>query len=789
MRPFRRLLHSLFLPGSIQSRERARWCGLDRFPSGTYNDRFLKHCADGDFVRNPEYLWSPGPYWAARSGFDAHFRRLADQLGGAVYSDALLVLHPEDHARTCASLLRSWETAAGNELADCWLRLVEAEGWGLVMPHRSFHLRVLADGDPALGSPLGLEPGEFATGLFPNLHLGPDEHAVPLVEVFVADPRGHFASVGTMWSDQLAFSLGAHPLDNALTTVFDDSCVYTVHRIPGEDGLHHRIGAGQQERLVLRTGTAQGGATVQVFDANRDKVVLEVMLVAAQHLAAELPRVGERRNAPRVALPSFSPLPADVLGTMVPEGVDFGTLGAFSIIPESLPDSIYTLVERGFLLQRVHFKELMRGYRLEIDRDGRVAPKVSRPVARIEVLDDRVSVTAVERDLSVDGHPLPMGESRALDEARHELNWRGGALAYGSMRKAKDRKWPYLGCLTAPRRTTPLPEGDTYTIGRDGRSCDVPLPDRSVAENILWRDGASSGEVQVQGGAVDRTTFRTDAICVATRAAQIDLSGPGVQVENLSASCTLHVTRPDGELVRLRKGASTALHEGDELFVGNQLFSLLRPGEDESPLRFGSRRPAPVAPPPQRRRAALLAETGRRPSAGGRRVTVRPHKTIGALLGADLKAERRIDVGPTTQIGPSLPTDQLPSLQLDPTTAGEGPTILGPSPVKPGHSWVESALLEGTPTVMEGPSHDVLADLRVPFAGGDEQVEDVPEIGGLFLRGVPLGLRIDTVQEEPAPERIMPPPNRLRRRALPGFGPTPAPHTPLLSELPSLQGD
>jgi len=764
MRPFRRLLHSLFLPSSIQSRERAKWCGVDRFPSGTYNDRFLRHRADGDFVRNPEYLWSPGPYWAARAGFDAHFRRLADQLGGAVYSDALLVLHPADHARTRASLLRSWEGAAANELADCWMRLVEAEGWALVMPGRSFHLRVLADGDPALGTPLGLEPGEFATGLFPNLHLGADPHAVPLVEVFVADPRGRFTSVGTMWSDQLAFSLGAHPLDNARPDALDDSCVYTVHRIPGEDGLHHRLGASQLDRLVLGTGSAQGGDTVQVVDATRDKVVLEVMLVAAQHLAAELPRVGERRDSPRVALPAFAPLPAEPLGTMIPGDLTFGTIGAFSIIPESMPDRVLTLVERGFLLQRVHFRDVMRGYRMEIDRDGRIGPKVPRPVATLEVLEDRVAVTAVERDLSVDGAPLPNGETRTLD-GRHELTWRGGALTYGSVRRVKDRKWPYLACITAPRRTTPLPEGEAYSIGRDGRSCDVPLPDRSVVDNIVWRDGATTGPVLVQGGTVDRRTFRTDAICVATKAASLDLSD-APSITNLSVSCAVHVMREDGEMVRLRKDATAALRAGDEIFVGNQVFSLVGMGQDEAPLRFGARRAEP-APPPTPRRAVVLAETGRRPLAGGRRPPVARNNTVGALLGVD-------------RIGPAVPTDQLQSLHLDPTTAGDGPTILGPSP----------GLMDGMPTILDGASFDVVADLRSPFAADDEPVEDVPEIAELLLQGLPRGLRIDTFQgDPPAPPRAMPPPSRFPRRALPGFGPIPAPRAPLLSELPSLQGD
>jgi len=773
MRPFRRLLHSLFLPSSIQSRERARWCGVDRLPSGTYNDCFLRHRADGDFVRNPEYLWSPGPYWAARGGFDQHIRRLADQLGGAVYSDALLVLHPEDHARTRASLLRSWETAAANELADCWLRLVESEGWALVMPGRSFHLRVLADGDPALGT-IGLEPGEFATGLFPNLHLGPDEHAVPLVEVFVADERGRFDSVGTLWSDQLAFSLGAHPLDNASPPGLDDSAIYTVHRLPGQDGLHHRLGAGVADRLMLRTGSARGGDTVQLVDVRRDKVVLEVMLVAARDLAAELPQKGRPVDSPNVALPAFAPLPAEPLGTMIPEGLDPATIGAFSIIPEALPDRLFRLVERGALVQKVHFSDVMRGYRLEIDRDGRVGPKVSRPVATVEVLEDRPSIVALERDVSFDGEPLPVGDRRPLD-GDHTLTWRGGAIEWRSVRRVQDRSWPYLGCLTTPVRSTPLPAGDAYTVGRDGRSCDVPLPDRSVAENIEWRD-AGTGPVRIQGGSVERRTFRTDAICVATRAAKIDLSA-GPILENLSATCPVHVLRADGEVVRLRKEATAELRAGDELCIGNALFSLVAPEADVPPLHLGVR-PSTPAPAP-RRRAAVLAEQARRPSAGGRPAPVPTERTVGALLGAP-GANRP----PVTQIGPTapvptaavhatpVPTDQLPSLQLDPTTV---------------------ALSDSTPTILQHDvSREVLADLRAPFAAEDAPVEDVPELTGLLLQGTPRGLRIETRHDD-EPPRVIPPPGSLRRRpprGLPGFAPVPtAPEMPLLNELPSFQGD
>ena len=791
------LLRSLFLPGSIQARERGRWSGVDALPSGSFNDCFMVHDAEGDFVRNPEYLWSPGPYWAARAGLDAHLRRLADDLGGSVYSDVLLVLHPEDHARSRSSLLRSWDAAVENELGDCWARLVESQGWTMAMPDRRFQLRVLADGDPRLGGTLGLEPGQFATGLMSNLHLGPGDEAVALAEVFAADARGRFQSLGTLWSDQLAFTVGAHALDNGRMEALGDSALYTIHRIPGEPGLHHRVGVGREDRVVIETGHALGGETIRVVDASRGKLLVEVMLVAAGHLAAEVRdgamSASRRADSPRVALPAFAPVALSFVGgTILPEDLDLGEIGAFSIVPEALPDRVFSLVERGFLLQRLHFRDVMRGYTVEMDRDGRIAPKVGAAVLALQVLEDRVTVQAMERDLAVDGQPLAKCEERPLDAAQHELSWRGGSARWSSMRRVRDRKWPYIGSITAPRRMTPLPEGETYTVGRDSRACDVPLPDRPVADNILWRDGATSGEVQVHGGAVDRRSFRTDAICVATKAASIDLGNEEPRLTNLSPSCPIHVLRTDGEAVRLRKDASTALQAGDELCIGNQLFSLVAPGSVEQPLRaLGVPAPTPASQstiprPGERRRAAKLAETARRPSAGGRPKPVAAGRTYGEMLGVTIGP---VPAGgaPIAQIGPT-PTDLLPSIDLDPTTLGDKPTLLE-NPALTG-SWVEAQLLEGTPTVLG--DQDLPARVAAAFAGVSGEVESLPELDAVepFVEPVarprmelPRGLRIDTVHGEPeggygTPRR------RPGRATLPRFAP---PRT--LGATPSFQGD
>ncbi len=799
-----RMLRGLFVPGSIRAREEERWFFVDPLPSGSYNHQFLRSRAEGDFVRHPDYLWSPTPYWTASGGLNGHLRELADRLGGVVYSDVLLVLHPEDHARTDASMLRSWRKAAQDELADCFERLVRSQGWTKATPGRPLQLRVLRDGDPSLGSTLGLKPGEFATAMLPNLYLGPVATSVPLVEVFVADERGRFSPLGTVYSDQLAFSVGAHPLDNGRLDRLGDSAVYTVHRLPGEPGLHHRVNGERADRLAIETGTAHGGDTIRVVDKGRDKVLLEVMLVAAKELDAELPDGDETGPRPLIGLPGFLP-GGKPQGTILPEGLDLGALGAFSIIPDALPQAVHTLSERGFLLQKVHFGGEMRGYTVDVDRRGEVGPSVADAVARIEVAGDRLTAIAVARDLSIDGVPLRPGSRMPLRSPEHELLWRDGELKLQSLRRPHDARWPYLARLSTPRRSTPLPAGEQWTVGRDAESCDVPLPDRPLSTNILWKDGRTSGPVEVEGGRVDRATFRTDAICVASRAAAIDLSEPTARLHNTSQRCWLHVLRGE-EAIRVSRGGTIALEPGDELLIGNHAFALLAPGQVEAKKAA----PAQLAPSSERLEQGPGAR-GRRPKVGGRAGhLVRSERTVRAALGispanevrpeppeqavAEVVIEAVAAGGPLPPNLADLPTHCLPSISLDPSELND--------------AWLQGSLealaLDAAPTVVDeepdwsellsraasaGPTREMPPPLPDPVLV--ESVPELPELPGLpampappAARVVARGLRLD---------HVIPPEVGLARRrngfGLPGFGPRP--HRPPMPRpaAPSIPGD
>ena len=828
----------LFVPGSIRAREDARWCYIDPLPSGSYNHQLLRSRAEGDFVRHPDYLWSPTPYWTARGGLNGHLRELADRLDGLVYSDVLIVLHPEDHARTEASMLASWQRAARDELAECFERLVSSQGFTKAFADRPLQLKVVRDGDPALGVTVGLQPGEFATGLLPNLYLGQAECSAPLVEVFAADERGRFGSIGTLYSDQMAFTVGAHALDNGRVERLGDSALYTLHRFPGQPGLHHKVNGERADRVVIETGSAHGGETIRLVDRGRDKVLLEVMLVAARELDSELPDRDEPRGPrPTVGLPGFLPA-GQLAGTILPEGLDLGTLGAFSIIPDALPQRIHTLSERAFLLQRLHFRGEMLGYCVELDRRGGVAPTVAEPVARFEVAEDRVSVVGVARDLALDGAPIRPGQCVPLRGPSHRLSWRDGELDYRPLRRPADRKWPYIARLDAPRRSTPLPEGEVWTIGRDGEACDVALPDRSVRSNIRWRDGRDEGLVDVQGGRVDRARFRTDAICVATRAASLDLRAEVPLLENLSERCPIHVVR-GAEVLRLKQGSSVPLEADDELLIGNQAFRLVAPGGAEKPAEVKQLRP-------QKERLQEGPGTrGRRPRVGGSSgALVESSKTYRAALGINPQAagqpsvrpprgpavlpsppeppeppaaavsSRSLRITPIAAVSPpprqlaqtalvevgdgpvdaqlhDLPTHALPSLSLDPTvdewfTAGDIPSLLDGAPtiVDDDPDWrgllrAASSLVgsEGGPP----PRLSSAGPTQAPPAFS-EPATSSPGMDG--PRPVPRGLRLDAA---------IAPGVRLRRLrgsgGLPAFGPLPPRRRPPGTATPSASGD
>ena len=562
----------------------ARWLPVDGPENGYYNFRLMHFRADGDLVRYPDYIWSSAGYWAARGGLSVHLEEVADRHEGVLYSDILVLLNQEDRLRCQDLLMTPWEDQLQELIEQQMERSMDDRGWRLAVPQRPIRVHVIGDGEAAMGGqPVGLEEGEFATALLPNLYHGPVEGSKPIAEVFVRIPqsaggRGGFKSVGTFYDDQLAFTIGGHWLDNGRLEELPASALYTLHRFPGRSSVNHRLNADLADAYQLLRTTSRQGESVLVQSQDADQAVMEVMLVLAE---------------PSVDRPSMVEAQAGNCGTLIPE--DLAPMEGLTMMPEPDPDPAVILSRRGVLLQRPHFGGVMRGYRLDIGPDGTVVPLMSDPAGRFRVEEDRVYLEPLRRDITLDGVPMRVGRRQRLTGPKHVIAFGNVTLTYRSLDRAKDPRWPYLGEVSIPAEPVELPMGATYRVGRDRRKCEVSLPDRAVHENILWDpDVNRTGVIRTKSGEVPVGSFTTDSIMVAGEHAEIDLRTAEAKVRALSRACPVFLRSRDGAVIRLiAKEGSTAqpLRLGDDLLVGNTVFRIIMP-TSPADLSAGGHSPA-----------------------------------------------------------------------------------------------------------------------------------------------------------------------------------------------------
>jgi hypothetical protein len=556
-----------------------RWLPIDDQENGYYNYRLMHFRAEGDLVRYPDYVWSSAGYWAARGGLGVHLEEVAERHEGVLYSDILVLLNRDDLQRANERLVTPWEDQLQAMVDEQVQRMIDERGWRLAVPDRPVRVRVVGDGEPAMGGqPLGLGEGEFATAMLPNLYHGPTVASRPIAEVFVRIPRavggrGGFRSVGTFYDDQLAFTIGRHWLDNGQLPELPVSALYTLHRFPGHDAVNHRLNADLADSYRLLRTTSSQGESVLVHHDDSSSPVMEVMLVQA---------APTREQADELAGGE-----AGTGGTLIPD--ELPPIEGMTMMPEPEAEPAVILSRRGVLLQKPHFRGVMRGYRLDIGLDGSVAPMMPEPACRFRVEDDQVFLEPLRRDVTLDGAPLRMGRRTELPGPEHRIAFANVALTWRSGDRTRDERWPYLGEVTVPAEPLELPMGSAFRIGRDRRKCEIALPDRAINENILWDPSVSrSGAIRTRAGEVPVESFTTDSIMVAGRHAEIDLRGSEPKVRALSRACPVFVRRRSGAVLRLiaRDGATAQpLLLGDDLLIGNSLFRVILPaiGDEATP--------------------------------------------------------------------------------------------------------------------------------------------------------------------------------------------------------------
>ena len=565
-----------------------------------YNYRLRRHMAEGDIVHDPGLLWYTSPYVKQRTGLGTHVGAEVGE-GVANYTDVLLVLSHEDYARSRKVTGEEWDEVATRTLSQEFDNFCRRENFNRLHVHRQLRFKVLCDGsDEMSGLNLGLQRGEFITGLLPNLYTGPVRGSYPVIGIHVNLPGvwEGYQEVGRLHNDQILFTLGSHWLDNFAHPSLQEAALYRLQQYP-DGSFVHIINPDLQDRYQV-TSTDQGGASVLTLATRKEGQPLAYVVLAVIDPPAAGPAEGERdKQAPKahrpgIDLPAPAPKPKQkrdenqVPSVAPPMLIDdqlqpvpkeqLSGLGGKTIIPDAPSERIFTLQERGALLQKVHFSAFMLGYDVYLGTHGELGTVVESVAATFQVRKRTVSLMAHVGGVTVDGAPLTPGVEHPL-ESNVSIEFAGQTLDYRDLRGLRVDGWPYVGEIRRPASSTYMIWGEEYQIGRS-RECRVVLPDEPRNENIHWKAKVGDGAtIRARTGEIPKSRFYTDSIMVASEHATVDLDKDEPRVVCTARHCHVYVRR-DSEIVPLfpstsgREPQQLEITTGDEILIGNCLFQV-----------------------------------------------------------------------------------------------------------------------------------------------------------------------------------------------------------------------
>jgi ADP-ribose pyrophosphatase YjhB (NUDIX family) len=602
----------------------------DQDPAASfYAARMRKHHTDADFLEDPGEIWSCESWGGRPGGLRAHL--MAERGDGvASFTDVLLVINSADARRVQGA--DAWSERAARAISEQYATWAAREKFELLYGTRPLRFWIVADGGRDMrGQSFGLDPGEFITGLVPNVYVGPAERSRPVLAVHLNIPGQWegYREVGRLYSDQMVFTLGRHWLDNFAHAELREPGLYRLQQYP-DGSLVHTISPELQDRYLVRSDAAEGGASVLTlatwegrpiaylvlaviesatvdFSVSRAPLAgpsqdfaarpstVEVTLDESEAAAPAAARTWTPPSGPADTPPRIATLP--VAGGAVAEGPVAGepepAVGALepaitaepaapavsqsqpglsnrqkTIVPDAVQARLLTLQERGALLQKVHFGAFMEGYDVYVSPRGQVATLMEAPRAVLQVRGGRVALVAHGPRVKVDGREIPPERPIPL-VGKVQIEIEGVALSYRDLSGIKAEGWPYVGEVRRSGSGSYLEFGATYRVGRD-RRCKVRLPDEPHNDNIAWLASVGSGaSIRSRTGDIPKSRFYTDSIMVASEHAEIDLAGEP-RVRSLAKHCYTYVRRGDEIVVLFPREGPGGKHEA-ELLPGDEL--------------------------------------------------------------------------------------------------------------------------------------------------------------------------------------------------------------------------
>jgi class 3 adenylate cyclase len=173
--------------------------------------------------------------------------------------------------------------------------------------------------------------------------------------------------------------------------------------------------------------------------------------------------------------------------------------GSETIILDAAQQTILEVAVTGLALPAVPLSQVVASYTYDLLADGRWVGRSDSAIARIEVTEGGVRLTAFGPGLQVAGKHTAPGQTVELRDG-DVIN-----AAPGTIRYREVTAHGYAGILLsdAPASLGIAP-GQEVQIGREPRHPGLALPDRSGQDNIRWCVGSRAARARESGFTLDR---------------------------------------------------------------------------------------------------------------------------------------------------------------------------------------------------------------------------------------------------------------------------------------------
>ena len=235
--------------------------------------------------------------------------------GVAAFTDVLIVLSQADARRAAQAEGEPWTERAARAISEKFSIYCQRERFELLYGTRPMRFWFVADGgQDMLGHSFGLGPGEFITGLLPNLYVGPAPRSRPMLAIHLHLPGAWegYREVGRLYSDQILYTLGRHWLDNFRHPSLKEPGLYRLQQYP-DGSLVHVISPELQDRYFVRSDALEGGASVLTIAERSGTPVAYLVLAVVETPMTVDP--GQTIGVPLAALRSqagFGPTTVEV---------------------------------------------------------------------------------------------------------------------------------------------------------------------------------------------------------------------------------------------------------------------------------------------------------------------------------------------------------------------------------------------------------------------------------------------------------------------------------------------